>query len=284
VADFINNRFALSLSLRECRAFGGNVRRAGSSIGCAATSHFTPWESKSYMPAELNWPAIVLRLLLTVAAGSLLGMERSKTGHAAGLRTTLLVTLAASVSMIQMNLLIQTNGKPQNSYVVMDLMRLPLGILTGVGFIGAGAIVRKNELVVGITTAATMWYATVIGLCMGGGQLVLGSASAVIGFVILWWLRALENRVDRYHPAELTVTVAGEQLSAEWLREYLGAADFRIKSLSMIHSTSRDFRRFNCQVRWPAVRGRADIPESVCQLERLPGVVEVEWKTNGNGS
>jgi putative Mg2+ transporter-C (MgtC) family protein len=69
------------------------------------------------MPTELHWPAIALRLLLAVAAGTLLGMERSKTGHAAGLRTTLLVTLAASVSKIQMNLLIQRNGKQRRSGV-----------------------------------------------------------------------------------------------------------------------------------------------------------------------
>ena len=67
------------------------------------------------MSPEIHWQQIALRLALTVIAGGLLGMERSKTGHFAGLRTTLLVALAASVSMIQMNLLIQTNGKPQDS-------------------------------------------------------------------------------------------------------------------------------------------------------------------------
>jgi uncharacterized membrane protein YhiD involved in acid resistance len=70
------------------------------------------------MPTELHWPAIALRLILTVIAGGLLGAERSKTGHVAGLRTTLLVTLAASIAMIQMNLLIPTNGKPADSYAV----------------------------------------------------------------------------------------------------------------------------------------------------------------------
>lgn len=122
------------------------------------------------MTENIQWLAIALRLLLSVIAGAALGMERSKTGHPAGLRTTLLVTLAASVAMIQVNLLINTNGKPANSYVVMDLMRLPLGILTGVGFIGAGAIVRRGELVLGVTTAATMWFSTVVGLCFGAAN------------------------------------------------------------------------------------------------------------------
>ena len=122
------------------------------------------------MPIEISWQTIALRILLTLIAGTLLGINRSKHGHPAGLRTTLLVTLAASVAMIQMNLLLPTNGKPHDSYAVMDLMRLPLGILTGVGFIGAGAILRKDNMVIGVTTAATMRFATVVGLCPGGGQ------------------------------------------------------------------------------------------------------------------
>ena len=54
-------------------------------------------------------------------------------------------------------------------------MRLPLGILTGVGFIGGGAILKKGGSITGVTTAATLWIATVIGLCLGGGQLALGA-------------------------------------------------------------------------------------------------------------
>jgi putative Mg2+ transporter-C (MgtC) family protein len=211
-------------------------------------------------------------------------MERSKTGHAAGLRTTLLVTLAASVAMIQMNLLIGTNGRPQNSYVVMDLMRLPLGILTGVGFIGAGAIVRKNELVIGITTAATMWFATVIGLCMGAGNIVIGSVATMIGFTVLWWLPAVEARVERHYVAQLIVTIAGERLSAQALRGHLQAANLQIKTLSMVHSPRQQLRRFDCEVRWKAARGNSEIPEAVRELEQFPGLVSLKWKTNSIGS
>ncbi|HEX4031992.1 MAG TPA: MgtC/SapB family protein [Terracidiphilus sp.] len=235
------------------------------------------------MPLELHWPAIALRLLLTVAAGGLLGMERSRTGHAAGLRTTLLVTLAASIAMIQVNLLIGTNGKPQSSYIVMDLMRLPLGILTGVGFIGAGAIVRKNELVIGITTAATMWFATVIGLCMGGGQLILGSVSTVIGLLILGWLRFLEARVEHTRIAELTVITVGDPLSAAELRRRLQAAKFQVKSFSMTHAISEGSRKFSCEVRWQGGKGSDDIPASIRDLEELPGITRLEWKTNEMG-
>jgi putative Mg2+ transporter-C (MgtC) family protein len=75
--------------------------------------------------------------------------------------------------------------RPPDSFVMNDLMRLPLGILTGVGFIGGGAILRRDNIVVGVTTAATLWLVTVIGLCLGGGQLGLGIAATLLGFFAL---------------------------------------------------------------------------------------------------
>ena len=247
-----------------------------------ASSRVAP-ESKLNMPIELHWPAITLRLALTILAGGLLGAERSKSGHAAGLRTTLLVTLAASVAMIQMNLLVPTNGKPSDSYVVMDLMRLPLGILTGVGFIGAGAILRKNELVLGITTAATMWFATVVGLCMGGGQLLLGSIAALLGFAVLWGFRYIENHVERYQLAELKITIQGNQLQPLEVRERLEACKFGIKSLSITNSIREHCRKLDFAVRCPSVGGRVDIPAILSDLEHLPGVIELEWNASGSG-
>lgn len=234
------------------------------------------------MSPELHWQGILLRLALTLVAGGLLGMERSRTGHAAGLRTTLLVMLAASVSMIQMNLLIPTNGKPPNSYAVMDLMRLPLGILTGVGFIGAGAIVRKGDMVVGLTTAATLWFATVVGLCLGAGQVILGSVSTVIGLAVLRGLHTVEKSVEKYQSAELRLTIADETFSAKQLRGQLEAARFQVQSISVTHCVQQHQQKFDCEVRWPAGgKDKAGVPLLLQEFEQLPGVIELEWKTAG---
>ncbi len=138
------------------------------------------------MPLNLSWQEIALRLALAFAAGGLIGFNRTEHGRPAGLRTTILVCLAACVSMIQVNLLLPLAGRHPDSFVMNDLMRLPLGILTGMGFIGGGAILRKGDLVLGVTTAATLWFVTVIGLCIGGGQLGLGIAGTLIGMLVLW--------------------------------------------------------------------------------------------------
>src|SRR6185312_3373037 len=147
------------------------------------------------MPLHISWSEIALRLLLTVIAGVLIGYDRSEHGKAAGMRTTLLVCLAASVAMIQVNLLLPTAGKPADSFVTNDLMRLPLGILTGVGFIGAGAIMRRDNIIVGVTTAATLWLVTVVGLCLGGGQLALGVVTTVLGIAALQGLGWVESQL-----------------------------------------------------------------------------------------
>src|SRR6202046_2560537 len=162
------------------------------------------------MPLTLTWQEIALRLALSVAAGALIGLDRGEHGRPAGLRTTLLVCLAAAVAMLQANVLMPTVGKAADSFVVLDLMRLPLGILTGMGFIGAGAILRRDGLVLGVTTAATLWFVTVIGLCFGGGQISLGIAALVLGMLVLSALHWVDYKMKQERYAVLNLTTEPE--------------------------------------------------------------------------
>ena len=97
------------------------------------------------MTLTLTWSDVALRLALTLLASGLFGFNRGEQGHAAGLRTMLLVGLAASVAMLLANSLLGLAGRPEGSFVSLDMMRLPLGILSGIGFIGAGAILRRGR-------------------------------------------------------------------------------------------------------------------------------------------
>ncbi len=95
--------------------------------------------SRHTMSLTLTLLDVALQILLTIAVGLALGVDRSVEGHPAGAKTTVLVALAACMAMLQANWLMNSVGKPNNSFVTLDLMRMPLGILTGVGFIGGGA-------------------------------------------------------------------------------------------------------------------------------------------------
>ncbi|MBB6488955.1 MgtC/SapB family protein [Rhizobium lusitanum] len=166
-----------------------------------------PTPAIELMVLNLSWLDIVLRLLLVTAAGALIGINRERGGHAAGFRTTILVGLAACLMMIQANLLLPTLGKSSQSFAVMDTLRFPLGVLTGVGFIGGGAILRRGDLVTGVTTAATLWIMTAIGLCIGGGQLVVGCAGAIITFVVLSPFKGFDRRIARRCKARVVIEV-----------------------------------------------------------------------------
>jgi putative Mg2+ transporter-C (MgtC) family protein len=158
------------------------------------------------MPYTISLIDVFIRLLLALIAGMLIGLNRESAGQAAGLRTTILICLAAAVAMIQTNILLSMGGKTTGSFVNMDVMRLPLGILTGVGFIGAGCILKKGHLIKGITTAATLWLVTVIGLCFGGGQLYLGIITTLTCLIVIGLLKKLNYLIPRTQNSTLSIS------------------------------------------------------------------------------
>ena len=201
------------------------------------------------MPLTIGWGEIAVRLALSFLAGALIGLNRSERRRPAGLRTTTLVCLAAAIAMIQTNLLMPTSGKPPASFVVMDLMRLPLGILSGMGFIGAGAIVRRGNMVDGVTTAATLWFVTVMGLCFGGGQLALGAAAFGLAAFVLWCLKWAERAFGIARRASLTIGFEATSAVDETVAAALAAAGFEVAAHSRSFS-ERDGCEIRYQLRW----------------------------------
>lgn len=230
------------------------------------------------MPIELHWPEIAIRLLCAIIASAAIGLNRSEHGHAAGLRTAILVALAACVAMIQVNLLLPLAGRAPNSFVMNDLMRLPLGILSGMGFIGAGAIVRRGDLIAGVTTAATLWVLTVIGLCFGGGQIGLGWVVAGLAVLVLSGLKWIEDRLRLTREATLVVATAGSGPGEEEIRAILLNSGFRISSCGLTASELEDRSEMKCVVRWQAKVEDSRIPETIHRLRAHPGVQRIEWQ------
>jgi putative Mg2+ transporter-C (MgtC) family protein len=227
------------------------------------------------MPTTLGWNEIALRLAMTVVAGALIGFNRGEHSRPAGLRTTLLVCLAASVAMIQTNLLINTVGKKPDSFVVMDLMRLPLGILSGMGFIGAGAIVRRDNMVLGVTTAATLWFVTVIGLCFGGGQITLGLVSLALGLVVLWGLKFVEGHSLQDRKAALKVTAEKAKPAEEEILARIKSAGFDVSALSVAYVDS--CRTLSYEIKWRDLPDQARPPSFLSPLSSQAGILGVEW-------
>jgi putative Mg2+ transporter-C (MgtC) family protein len=230
------------------------------------------------MTTTLTWQEIALRLFLTVLAAGAIGFNRDERGHSAGLRTNLLVSLAACIAMIETNLLIDSAGKPGNSFVVMDIMRLPLGILDGIGFIGAGAIIKRGEMTVGVTTAATLWFVTVMGLCFGGGQIGLGLVSFALGFAILTGLKELEREMPRQQSGLLKVNVSAEGPDQDEIEALLKDAGISLQSLSLSYNRwPASGKEFGWKVQWQGRGQQVSPPPVIERLSKHPDVRELEF-------
>lgn len=230
------------------------------------------------MPLALQPHDIVLRISLTFLAGLLIGFNRGEHGRPAGIRTTLLVSLAACLAMLQVNALLNIAGKSPSSFVVLDLMRLPLGILSGMGFIGAGAILRRDNLVIGVTTAATLWFVTVVGLCFGGGQITLGLLGLALGILVLWCMRWMEQRTmqDRHATLRLVADVSGP--SEGQIRALLTAEDYKIGALGVSYMRLQNRREFTYELWWQARRSEHPHPAVLEKLAATQGVAKLVWK------
>lgn len=231
------------------------------------------------MQVAITWPDICLRLTLTLLAGVVIGANRGEHGRPAGLRTTVLVALTAAASLILANLLLGTGGRPWDAYTTMDVMRLPLGVLTGMGFIGAGAILHKGNLVVGVTTAATLWFTTLMGFCFGAGQIGLGLVLLGLGIFVLWALEWVETNWKQGQEATLTVFASADKLGYEELEKAAQAEGFKLSLAGLCYSEGETRRSYHAH--WHGPAGQIAPPPFLEKILGWPGVKRVEWTPIG---
>ena len=229
------------------------------------------------MPVSIGWHDIALRLGWTLVAGLLIGFNRGEHGTPAGLRTILLVCLAASVAMIQANLLLATSGRTSDSFIMLDLMRLPLGILSGMGFIGAAAIIHRTNLVLGVTTAATLWFVTVMGLCFGGGQIILGAVMLGLGIIILSGLQWLERLWLQERHASLLLVADSNGPTEDEITGVLYKGGFHITTIAVSFTAGCKVREYDCDVKWSGHITDVKSPAFLEQLAQHAGVQKVSW-------
>lgn len=147
---------------------------------------------------HMEWDTILLRLALSLVAGMLIGLERKISNHPAGLKTHAIVCIGsalASLITVEMGYTMAMLGGTGDTKV--DVSRIASGVLTGIGFVGAGAIMKSKDgvVVTGLTTAATLWVTACLGLAIGMGYLKMSLIALVMIFVANIFLRYLEIKL-----------------------------------------------------------------------------------------
>ncbi|HNS48243.1 MAG TPA: MgtC/SapB family protein [bacterium] len=226
----------------------------------------------------LNELELVMRLVLAAALGGIIGIERESHGREAGFRTMILVCVGNCLVLVISLQMITLGGAAGTFASVpalrLDPSRIAAGALTGIGFLGAGAIIQDRRRIRGLTTAACLWVVTAIGLAVGGGFYAVGLAAAAITLIALYFLRPLEHLFKRDNYNILVIQQAGETTPEYYVRELkrwpLVILGTRIRVESPPPRTELEF-----MVRYKE-GNLAD--QVVPHLMKLPGVKLVEWK------
>lgn len=140
---------------------------------------------------------LVLRLCVAAALGSIIGIDRERLAWAAGLRTHMLVCVGACLFMI-----VSAFGFSDilgTKDVVLDPSRIAAQVVSGIGFLGAGSILLRGEVVRGLTTAASLWSVAAIGLAVGGGLYIEAGAATIVILIILAGIKPIEERFQQRH-------------------------------------------------------------------------------------
>jgi len=176
----------------------------------------------------LNNVELVSRLVMAAALGSVIGFERERLSWAAGLRTHMLVCVGSALIMIVSAFGFADALKAE--HVVLDPSRVAAQVVSGIGFLGAGSILLRGEIVRGLTTAASLWSVAAVGLAVGGGLYTASIAATAIILIILAGLKPLERRfISAKQRRQLTMLVDRGSLSFHGLHEALGPGSVRVK-------------------------------------------------------
>ncbi|PPE67688.1 MgtC/SapB family protein [Caldimonas caldifontis] len=176
---------------------------------------------------------ISIHLLGAVMAGGLIGLERSYHGRPAGFRTHTLVCLASSLLMLITVYHAQWFAGPGATRAQIDPTRMAQGIMTGIGFLGAGVIFKEGLSVRGLTTAASIWITAAIGILIGVGFFFAASLATVLTLGVLALFRLIEGRLPTRQHAHFFVRFARDEVMPEGrLRALLDEHGFSIANLN----------------------------------------------------
>lgn len=214
--------------------------------------------------------ALIVRIVIGTALGGIIGYERDIHGRPAGLRTHALVALASATFMVVSTHLVYFQGYHEGDFSEVDGSRIAASVVSGIGFLAGGAILRTGFSIQGLTTAAGLWLVAAIGLCAGAGMYIESAAVTVIGVAALTVLRRFEDKDDRIR-RRLVLTLTPDAVATDVLVAKLTANDL----LATVEGWNKEsaIRQLTLALRLPRADGEARL---VATLEAEPGIARMQ--------
>jgi putative Mg2+ transporter-C (MgtC) family protein len=215
---------------------------------------------------------LVLRIAVGTLLGGVIGYERDIHGRPAGLRTHAVVALASATFMVVSTHMVYFQSYKAGDLVEIDGSRIAASVVSGIGFLAGGAILRTGISVQGLTTAAGLWLVAAIGLCAGGGMYVESVAATALGVGALTFLRRFEDKDDRIQ-RRMSLTLEEGMLTVDALLEKLRSANIRATLEGWSKDKSGSMRQVTLSVRLVRSGGEHALTSI---LEAEPGIVRMQ--------
>ncbi|HKL32082.1 MAG TPA: MgtC/SapB family protein [Tangfeifania sp.] len=217
---------------------------------------------------EITWQTATVRLLLSFLVGMLIGFEREANHQPAGLRTHILISIGATVVMLISIFIPQTFTD-----FVGDPGRIAAQVVSGIGFLGAGAILKFGTDVKGLTTAASIWAMAAIGLAVGAGMYAIGLISAGVVLFALTVMNLFEQYAFRQRTLrKIVIEVKKKNSNPSHLEEIFREFDVRIESTGFERNVSDASEKVIYVV---AVTKELNVKDLSDSLEKEPGIVAI---------
>lgn len=222
---------------------------------------------------------VITRVLLAILIGGVIGFERGKLNRPAGFRTHILVCVGATViSMIQIDLIEETKAMILADPVLANAFKSDIGrmgaqVVTGVGFLGAGTIIKQKGVVKGLTTAASVWVIACIGLAIGMGMYSITLVSSIGVFIAIVVLKRIEDRyIDKTHSLDIEIEYIEDENFIENLEQYFHSKKIDVVNIifpNRVKQSLKEIKKVNYIVHVPNVINGSKILQDLSAISNI---------------
>ena len=202
---------------------------------------------------SVSWSSIIVRVVLASVVGILVGIERELSNHPAGMKTHSLVCLGAAITSIisqEISYDISSMMVSADIGAKVDVSRIASGVVSGIGFIGAGAIIKSKDgsVVTGITTAATVWISGCMGLAIGMGYYRVTLIAFVMVMISTLFLKQFEERfIKNRGTRRLVIVLGNKSATLPLIEDYFDRKQIVVTSFDCVGSDEEEKRYYFCK-------------------------------------
>lgn len=220
----------------------------------------------------MNEFEMILKVLLAGFLSGIIGLEREKHGREAGLRTMILVGMGTTTILITSFQVYYYFSNIQSPLIRLDPARIAYGVVTGIGFLGAGVIIKDRRRIRGLTTAACLWFVTSVSLAVGVGLYLLSIFLTFISVMVLYFLKLFEKKIpiDTYNT--LKIKIEDDKELKERIKKSIEDSKFKILSTQIEKDNERKIVEITFTIRYRSPQNPEVLFEEISEYKGVKSV------------